>query len=153
MKTLEKQRFYKVIWEELKNFPRGLALGNKNSPNVSGPGAAAFISPGIGAFLMMLIHHLADSYKPLEELLCQLGSWIPGTYNHDLMYGHIGSFSGKQTILLIGWLVSWLFLGLIWRDRYVKISTILFWMFASFMAATIMIWPPLFPYLSLMPKS
>jgi hypothetical protein len=152
MKIDAKRPIYTRVWEQLKMFPRVLSEGSKNSPKFSGNAAAAFISAGIGAFTMMVTHHLGDTSKERDKLIWNLGSWIPGSKTDDALYGNIGSYTGKETMLLVGWLVSWLFLSLIWRDRQVKASTILFWMFATFMAATMMSWHPLFPYLPLMPR-
>lgn len=140
---------YVFFWEKLKLFPKGLAQGSSHPPIGSGPAAAALISAGIGSVLMMISHHLADTSKERENLLWSLGSWIPGSHNPDKMWGNIGSFSGKETVLLIGWLVSWSILHILWRDRQIKARTILFWFITLFVIATTMIWHPLFPYLTL----
>lgn len=144
---------YSQLWDSLKQFPKVLAQGSPNPPKVSGPAAATLISPAIGSFLMMVFHHLAAISESVEQMLCEIGSWIPGSHQTDKMYGAMGSYSGKQTILLIGWLGSWLVLHIIWRNKNIKPKTIFFSMFAFFVAATLMTWHPLFPYLPLMPKN
>ncbi|CCI02034.1 MAG: hypothetical protein ACKPH1_25990 [Microcystis panniformis] len=143
--------WYGKIWAFLKQFPQGLAEGAKRSPATSGPAAAAIISAGIGCFLMMVAHHFsdADHSKTVETFLWNLGSWIPGSKNPSKMWGNIGSYTGKETMLLIGWLVSWPILHYLWKDRQIKAKTILFWFFALMIAATAMSWHPLFPYLPL----
>src|SRR6476619_266935 len=107
---------YSRIWQQLKNFPKGLSTGSKTSPTGSGSAAAALISAGIGCFVMMVTHHLADTSKEREAIIWQLGSWIPGSHN-------------PSKLLLVGWLVSWVILHLIWKNKNVKVRTIYFWMF------------------------
>jgi hypothetical protein len=52
-------------------------------------------------------------------------------------------------MLLVGWLVSWVVLGNLWKDKNIKAKTMLFWFFTLIIAATAMSWHPLFPYLPL----
>ncbi|MFB2838095.1 hypothetical protein [Floridanema evergladense] len=144
---------YSQIWDTLKQFPKVLAEGSPNPPKVSGPAAAALVSAGFGCFLMMVFHHFSETTKSVDEMLSQIGGWMPGSNNVDKMYGSLGSYAGKQTILLIGWLGSWLVLHLMWRKKNIKPRTMFFWMFVFFVAATVMNWHPLFPYLPIMPKN
>ena len=146
----ENETLYGLIWQRLKNFPNSLASGSKNSPKVSGPAAAALISAGFGCFVMMVTHHLSDTSKAREKIVWAIGSWIPGSHNKSELWGNIGSYTGKETMLLVGWLVSWSILHFLWKNSDIKAKTIFFWMFAFFIAATAMSWHPLFPYLSLM---
>lgn len=141
--------FYGKIWREIKYFPRGLSTGSKTSPTVSGPAAAALVSAGIGAFTMMVTHHLSDTSKAREKFIWMLGSWIPGSRNPDPIWGNIGSYTGKETMLLVGWLISWLILSQLWKNKNISSKTIFFWMFFLLVAATAMCWHPLFPYLPL----
>ena len=141
---------YSLVWEQLKNFPKGLAEGSKNPPTVSGCAAAALISAGIGCFTMMVTHHLSDTSKAIEKNVWALGSWIPGSHNPSKLWGNIGSYTGKETMLLVGWLISWPILYSLWRNKKIKSQVIFFWMFALFVAATAMSWHPLFPYLPLL---
>lgn len=148
---LKSEPFYGQIWTSLKSFPGGLATGAKNPPTTSGPAAAALVSAGIGCFTMMVTHHIsdADKSKATEKFVHSLGAWIPGSYNPDPVWGNIGSYTGKETMLLVGWLVSWVILSFVWKDKQIKSRTIFFWMFLLFVAATAMSWHPLFPYLPL----
>ncbi|BAY12424.1 hypothetical protein [Calothrix sp. NIES-2098] len=146
---LTSEPLYVRLWRGLKRFPRGLAAGSKNPPSISGPGAAALISPGIGCFLMMVVHHLSDTSKDIEKTVWALGSWIPGSHFQNKFWGNIGSYSGKETALLLGWLISWAILSVFWKNKQITSRTIFFWMFTLLIAATTMIWHPLFPYLPL----
>jgi hypothetical protein len=140
---------YGKAWKTLKRFPQGLAAGSDRPPTVSGPAAAAFLSAAIGCFTMMVAHHLGDTSKARDAFLLQLGNWIPGATNPDPMWGNIGSYTGKETMLLIGWLVSWPILYALLKHKQVQARTIFFWMFALIAAATAMSWHPLFPYMPL----
>lgn len=141
---------YGQIWKWLKHFPQGLAAGSQSAPTVSGPAAAALISAGFGCFLMMVTHHLSDTSKAREKIVWAIGSWIPGSHNSSELWGNIGSYTGKETMLLIGWLVSWPILHILWKNKNIKSRTIFFWLFTLLIAATAMSWHPLFPYLPLM---
>ncbi|MBD1913416.1 MULTISPECIES: hypothetical protein [unclassified Leptolyngbya] len=141
--------FYIQLWNELKRFPKALHEGSQNPPTTSGPAAAFLISGGIGAVTMMVAHHLSDTSKAREAFLRTLGSWIPGSVSTDPMWGNIGSYAGKETMFLIGWLVSLAILYPTLKDKNVKPRTLFFWMLSLFTLATVMTWHPLFPYLPL----
>jgi hypothetical protein len=145
----ETQPLYALVWNQLKRFPKGLAEGDKNPPTVSGPAAAALVSAAIGCFTMMVVHHLSDTSKAREKFIWSLGKWIPGSDSKDELWGNIGSYTGKETMLLVGWLVSWPILYLLWRNKNIKSKTIFFWFFILMIAATAMSWHPIFPYLPL----
>jgi hypothetical protein len=150
-KYVNSQPWYGKIWKKFKQFPNFLAEGSKNPPKVSGFAAAALISAGIGCFAMMVTHHFSDTEKTktIENIVWFLGSWIPGSKNPDEMWGNIGSYSGKETVMLIAWLVSWAILHFLWKDKNIKGNTIIFWLLGLIVAATAMSWHPLFPYLPL----
>ena len=148
-KSPSNEPFYGKMWTNLKRFPSGLADGAETPPKYSGPAAAAVVSAAIGCFTMMVSHHLGDTSKEINEMLWNLGSWIPGSKTSDELWGNIGSYTGKETMLLVGWLVSWPILHTLWKNKNIKSRTIFFWMFALLVAATAMSWHPLFPYLPL----
>lgn len=140
---------YSFIWNQFKRFPKGLSEGSKHPPTLSGPAAATLLSAAIGCFTMMVTHHLSDTSKAREQMVWMLGSWIPGSHNPSELWGNIGSYSGKETMLLLGWLTSWLILYWLWKDKNVTPRTVFFWFFVLLIAATAMTWHPLFPYLPL----
>lgn len=143
---------YGKIWGKVKLFPGKLAVGSQTSPTVSGPAAAALVSAAFSCFLLMVNQHFTSISKVWHDIVWDLGSWIPGSRNPDPIYGEIGSYSGKETVMLIGWLVSWFILGQIWKNRQISTRTIFLSLFFFLVAATVMNWHPLFPYLPLMPK-
>jgi hypothetical protein len=140
---------YGKFWSKLKRFPSGLSEGAETPPNVSGPAAAALISAAIGCFTMMVTHHLSDTSKDIEKIVWNLGTWIPGSKTGDELWGNIGSYTGKETMLLVGWLISWPILHTLWKNKNIKSRTIFVWMISLLVAATAMCWHPLFPYLPL----
>lgn len=146
----ESEAIYSFLWQRLRLFPKSLAEGSHHPPSVSGPAAAALISAGMGCLMMMVTQHLVSLSKDLEKIVWDIGSWIPGSHNANKLYGEIGSYSGKETILLISWLVSWVVLHHLWRNQNIRVQTMFFWIFVLFIAATVMSWHPLFSYLPLM---
>ncbi|MGL5939318.1 MAG: hypothetical protein ACRC2S_02855 [Waterburya sp.] len=144
--------WYIKLGKQLRSFPQVLARGAKTPPSSSGVAAAALISAAFSCFFMMLNQHFTTISKPWENIIWTLGSWIPGSHNPDPLYGEIGSYSGKETVLLMSWLGSWLLWGWLWRDREISHRTIFSCLLVLLVAATIMNWHPLFPYMPLMPK-
>jgi hypothetical protein len=148
-KAIASLPIYTQVWNSLKHFPKGLKTGSKHPPATSGGAAAFLISGGIGAVAMMTAHHLAETSKAREALLKTLGSWIPGSVSRDPMWGSIGSYAGKETVMLIAWLGSLTILYPLLKNRSLKPRTIFFWMFSLYTLAAAMSWHPLFPYLTL----
>jgi hypothetical protein len=140
---------YGRLWKWFKQFPQLLSQGAKQSPDGSGVAASAFVSAAIGCFTLMVVHHLAETSKTRDAFIDRLGAWIPGSHNPSKLWGNIGSYAGKETVLLVGWLVSWAILHQLWKHKQLKSSTVLFWIFALTISATAMCWHPLFPYLPL----
>ena len=147
---VHQEPLYSRTWRGLKRFPQQLSQGATRSPATSGPAAAALISGGVGAVTMMVAHHLADTSSQREAVIRSIGSWIPGATNPDPLWGNIGSYAGKETCLLMGWLISWAILHGCLQDKQVRPRTIFVWMLGLFTLATAMSWHPLFPYLPLM---
>jgi hypothetical protein len=148
----QSQTIYSKIWQFLTHFPEKLSQGSNHPPEVSGPAAAALVSAAFSCFLLMVNQHFTSLFKAWDQIIWDLGSWIPGSKNPDPLYGEIGSYSGKETVMLIGWLISWLILHQFWKNKQIKTRTIFSYLFIFMVAATVMNWHPLFPYLPLMPK-
>jgi hypothetical protein len=140
---------YEKLWHRLKHFPTSLATGSNQPPPTSGSAAAALISVGIGCFMMMVVHHLAETSIEIDTFIWRLGKWIPGSDTGNKLWGTIGSYTGKETILLISWLVSWFIFHNLLKHKQVKTRTIFLWAFGLIVAATVMTWQPLFLYLPL----
>lgn len=103
----------------------------------SGKYVAAFMSSGIGLLTMSLVHlgsELSDAFKTSVHNIGKL--WIPGADG-------IGPYSGKETLMLVAWAISWAVLSYILRDKKTGMRK---W-FAAFLvivlSATLLIWPPI----------
>jgi hypothetical protein len=141
--------WYTQFWNWCKQFPAILATGASTPPETSGIAAAALISAAIGTVIMMVTHHLAHTSAAREQFIQWLGHWIPGS-NTDPVAGNIGSYAGKETMLLVGWLFSWIVLHCLLQHHQVRTKTIFFGTFGLLAAAIVMCWHPLFPYLPLL---
>jgi hypothetical protein len=141
--------WYTRCWNWWKQFPAILATGASTPPETAGIAAAALMSAAIGAVMMMVAHHLSHTSVDREQSIEWLGSWIPGANNIDPATGNIGTFAGVETVLLVGWLVSWVILHGLLQHRQVSTRTIFFGTFGLLIAAIVMCWHPLFPYLPL----
>jgi hypothetical protein len=67
--------------------------------------------------------------------------WMPGAQG-------IGPYSGKETLSLVVWVVSWVVLHPALRSREMNLAR---WLIASLVGigiATTLIWPPVFEYLA-----
>jgi hypothetical protein len=148
-KSLADRPIYVRLWNGFKRFPKGLNQGSTTSPSTSGPAAAALFSGGIGAVTMMVTHHFAELSKANNQLVIEMGAWIPGAMNPDPMWGNLENYAGKEMMFFVGWLVSWPILAWVLKNRQLKPRTIFVGLFGLFTLATAMAWHPMFPYLSL----
>jgi len=82
----------------------------------SGPVVAATLAPILGFFTLMVSHHISRLTKGLDQLVHSFGLWIPGAIGSG-PDGSIGSYSGKETLALIVWGVSWVTLHFLWRRQ------------------------------------
>lgn len=82
----------------------------------SGPVVAATLAPLLGFFTLMVTHHISRLTKGLDQLVHSFGYWIPGSTGSG-PDGSIGSYSGKETLAVLVWLVSWLVFHLLWKRQ------------------------------------
>lgn len=150
--TSSPQPLYLRVGNWLKLFPHKIAQGSTEAPSMSGPAAAALLSAAFSCFLLMINQHLTVLFKSWNAVVWSLGDWIPGSRNPDPVYGEIGSYSGKETMMLLGWLLSWVILHQLWKRRNIPASYLYGGLLFFLVAATVMNWHPIFPYLPLMPK-
>jgi len=68
----------------------------------TGPGAAAMISAGIGTLTLGLMTTGAVIFVGLKDFLN--------------FYNPAGPLSGKTSVAILAWLVSWLFLNARWKE-------------------------------------
>ena len=79
-------------------------------PLPSGPGAAAILSAGIGAFMLGLLAIVADKAVSLKSLF--------------VFYQPTGPLSGVTTLAVVAWVVAWAILEIRWRKRNVNLARI-----------------------------
>ncbi|HVP18909.1 MAG TPA: hypothetical protein VMU36_07915 [Spirochaetia bacterium] len=72
----------------------------------NGPSAAAVLAGGIGLAIYGIVSTLAEAIAAFSKAL----TWSKP----------VGALSGKTIIGVLAWLVAWLILGLVWKDREVN---------------------------------
>jgi hypothetical protein len=140
---------YTRLWNQFKQFPKGLHEGGDRRIQNSGPAAAALLSGGIGALAMMITHHYAEVSKANNAFVIQMGAWIPYAMNPDPMWGNLENYAGKEMMFFVGWIGSWAILHPILKKRHVSPRVLILGLLSLFTLSTAMAWHPLFPYLSL----
>lgn len=101
----------------------------------TGPAVAAFLSAMIGLVSLGLAN-LGDETKILTATLLETGKlWIPNAQG-------IGPYSGKETFLLLGWLVSWIILHAVLKKRDVRLATPVVIFTVGMAIATLLIYTP-----------
>ena len=86
-----------------------------NHPTVySGPVVAASLSLLLAFLTLMVTHHISRLTPGLDKLIHSFGYWIPGSTGKG-PDGSIGSYSGKETLAMGVWLLSWLIFHFLWR--------------------------------------
>ena len=75
----------------------------KNLTN--GPAAAAILSAGIGSMVLGLFTTLAEAIVSIKNAL--------------VFYNPVGPLSGKTTLAVVAWLVAWIILGSLWKNKQV----------------------------------
>ena len=94
-----------------------MQIETENQPPLySGPVVAASLSLLLAFLTLMISHHISRLTKELDNIVHSFGYWIPGSTGSGPA-GSIGSYSGKETLALVVWLVSWLILHFLWRKQ------------------------------------
>lgn len=94
--------------------------------------AVAFLSGGIGLLMMSLSHLAAD-----------LTGGPPGPVGKALqLHSGIGPYSGKQTLGVVAWLISWYLLNKILENKDIDPNKIMHWTYGLYALATLLIFPP-----------
>jgi hypothetical protein len=111
-------------------------LPSPQSSPPSGAAVAAFLAPVVG-LLALGAANLADELTPAAGApLLAIGSWMPA-------YRGIGPYAGKVTVMLAGWLGSWVVLHFSLRRRDLAVGPWAMLMTLGLLAAAALVWPPL----------
>lgn len=76
----------------------------------NGPAMAGVLAAAIGTFVLGVL-------TTLNEVSVGLHDWLQ--FNDP-----VGPLSGKTTLAVAAWAVSWLVFGLIWRNRDISVRTV-----------------------------
>jgi hypothetical protein len=106
---------------EINSKPSGNSTDQIDQPVYSGPAIAATLAPVLGFFTLMTTHHISRLTKDLDKLIHSYGYWIPGSTGVG-PDGSIGSYSGKETLAIIIWLVSWGVFHVLWKKQNISIK-------------------------------
>lgn len=94
--------------------------------------AIAFLAGGIGVLVLSLSHVLAD-----------LTGGPPGPVGKALtLHQGIGPYSGKQTVAVLVWLISWYVLYKMFANKDIEEGKIIRWTVILYVLATLLIFPP-----------
>ncbi|MBI3440174.1 MAG: hypothetical protein HY054_16240 [Proteobacteria bacterium] len=92
------------------------APSDSDNPNGSaatlpnGPGAAAILAAGVGSAMLGILALASDASPAIKSVLS--------------FYSPAGALSGVTTIAIVVWLVTWLLLFQLWRNKEVALSRV-----------------------------
>jgi hypothetical protein len=85
-------------------------MQQNNDPTNNGPAAAAFLAAGIGSLALALFVILAEAMTSVKNALN--------------FYGPVGPLSGKTTMAIVIWLLSWIILHSAWKNKQVSFASV-----------------------------
>lgn len=107
-----------------------------------GAAQAAFLATMLGVLALALTNLGAEMSKTFETTVHQLGKlWMPGAQG-------IGPYSGKETVALVVWLVSWWVLHRLLRTKEWNNQIVIAIFLMGIACATTLLWPPIFSFLA-----
>ena len=113
-----------------------MATASSPTPLTTGPATAALIGAGLGVLALALSHLFSEASVSFKEAMQALGNlWMPGAQG-------IGPYSGKETVGLVVWLLSWTLLHLVLRKREVNLVVTGVITLVLVGVATTILWPP-----------
>ena len=107
----------------------------------NGAAVAAFLSAMIGLLTMGIVHTATDASTVFSNWVLSVGElWIPNAQG-------IGPYSGKETFLLVSWLLSWLVLHLLLRKRDVRLAAPVVIFVVGTALATLLVYTPFIDFI------
>ena len=117
--------------------PDNMAQTESSGLIPNGMAIAAYLSAMIGLLTLGIVVFTCEASKPFSEQVHAIGKlWMPGAEG-------IGPYSGKQTLALLAWLVSWPILHALMGRRHLSGAFWLTVFLAGIGAATTLVWPPI----------
>jgi len=80
----------------------------QNNDTTNGPAAAAFLAAGIGSLALALFVILAEAMTSVKNALN--------------FYNPVGPLSGKTTMAIVIWILSWIILHSAWKNKQVSFA-------------------------------
>ena len=118
----------------------GLDARAERPQRPTGEAVAALLAAGIGMLALALVNQIAELSDPFAAWLHGIGKlWMPGAPG-------IGPYSGKETVSVLAWLVSWAILHPALRTRELSVSRWLVVFLVMVAVATTFIWPPVYTH-------
>lgn len=114
------------------------------SDKPSGPAAAAFIAAGIGSLVMGLLVNVNElSGKIKDATGFDASAFLAFDKNYGLGNG-VGALSGKVTITLLAFVISWGVLFFLWRRREISVRKAFIWTLVLVGLGFALTFPPIF---------
>jgi len=102
----------------------------------NGAAIAAYLSAMFGLLVMGIVHTMAVASNPFKDWVLSIGKlWIPNAQG-------IGPYSGKETFLLVTWLLSWAVLHMLLRKRDIKLAAPVVVFVVGMALATLFVYTP-----------
>lgn len=113
-------------------------MSQKSGLRKNGVAQAAILSSMIGVLVLALVNLGTDISDVFKTAVHNIGKlWMPGAEG-------IGPYSGKETLAILGWLISWFILHAILRDKEWDNQVVVAIFLMGIAVATTLIWPPVF---------
>lgn len=102
----------------------------------NGGSAAAMLAASFGLLTLGIVVLVTELSAGAKDFVFNLGkAWMPGAAG-------IGPYSGKETVLLVAWLGSWIALHLTLRHKDVNVRVAFGVAMGMLLLALALIWPP-----------
>lgn len=107
-----------------------------------GVAVAALMAAMLGMLTLAVVNVFTTASKGFNAWVHGVGKlWMPGAAG-------IGPYSGKETLALVVWIVSWVALGAALNRKDIEVSRWLIVFLVGVGIATTLIWPPVFEHLA-----
>ena len=118
----------------------GMTTNSVRPKRPTGEAVAALLAAGIAMLTLALVNQFTAGSPTFNTWVHGIGKpWMPGAAG-------IGPYSGKETLAVVAWLVSWAILHPALRARELALSRGLVVFLVMVAVATTFIWPPVFEY-------
>ncbi|OFX17782.1 hypothetical protein A3K71_06635 [archaeon RBG_16_50_20] len=107
----------------------------------NGAAVAAYISAMLGLLVMGTVHTMTGASASFSTWVLSIGKlWIPNAQG-------IGPYSGKETFLLVAWILSWAVLHMLLRKRDVKLAVPVVVFVVGMALATLFVYTPFIDFI------